>query len=435
MDRRKFIRQSALSGLALSALPTMSFNQTTGSEYQVHQITNGQVQHWFGYYDKWQIDPTGRYALGMEVGMIFRSPQPGDVIKIGLIDLEYDNRWKEIGTTKAWSWQQGCMLQWIPGSTEEVIWNDREGDGFISRVYNIKSGKSRKLPRAVYTLSPDGTFGLSVNFARLQDMRPGYGYAVPGGVGDLQKAPDHDGIYRMDLRTGESKLIISLEKLSKLSRPLGSVADNFHWCNHLLVNPAGDRFIFLNRSRPYRVTDEMKKEPDWVSKYVSRKHVTRAVTANVDGSGIYVLNDSGYFSHFIWKDNEVVAAWAMPEDNDREAFYRFFDKTKNYELIAPEKMPYNGHNTYVPNTNNEWILNDTYPLGEERLQHLYLFHVPTKKRVDLGSFHQPPKFYSEWRCDLHPRCDQQGKRVFFDSTHNDDQRQMYMIDIEKIVRG
>ena len=30
-------------------------------------LTRGPKYHWFGYYDKLQFDPTGRYVLGMEV--------------------------------------------------------------------------------------------------------------------------------------------------------------------------------------------------------------------------------------------------------------------------------------------------------------------------------------------------------------------------------
>lgn len=426
MKRRSFIKNTATS-LAMASLPFPAFNYQ--EEFPVQQITDGEKQHWFGYYDKWQVDPTGRYALGNQVDLFYRSPQPDNVLRIGLIDLESNSQWKEIGQSTAWGWQQGCMLQWIPGSTKEVIWNDRQGDGFVSKIYNINSGQTRTLPRPVYTLSPDGGFGLSVNFARLQEMRPGYGYAVPGGVGDLAKAPEDDGIFKIDLKTGESQLIISLAQLAALERPLGSVRDNFHWVNHLLVSPSGNRFIFLNRSRPFRDPEAMKnnKNPGFSGKYL-----TRAITADTEGTNIYALNDSGGFSHFIWKGDDVIAAWARPEDNDVSAFYRFFDNSKKYELINPREMPVNGHNTYIPNTNYEWILNDTYPLGPERLQELYLYHVPTKRRVSLGKFHEPERFKGEWRCDLHPRSDQQGKRVFFDSTHGG-KRQMYMIDIEEVV--
>ncbi len=416
--------------LAFGTFPHL-LHADQAQEYPVKQITSGEKQHWFGYYDKEQVDPTGQYALGNEVDVLFRSPNPSDKLRIGLIDLGNNNKWKQIGESTAWSWQQGCMLQWIPGSTEEVIWNDREGEKFISKVYNTKTGKTRTLPRPIYTLSPDGSFGLTVNFARLQKMRPGYGYVVPGGVGNLDKAPEDDGIFRMDLKTGESKLIISLAQLASLDRELGSVTDNFHWCNHLLVSPSGNRFIFLNRSRDYLLTDELQKKSNvWNNDYV-----TRAITANTDGSDLYLLNESGNFSHFIWKGDDIVTAWASTEDGGEAAFYEFYDKSKRYEKLDEDKMPVNGHNTYVPNTNYEWILNDTYPQGEDRMQMLYLYHVPTKKKVILGSFHEPEKFRGEWRCDLHPRCDQQGNKVFFDSTHEGDKRQMYMIDIASIVKS
>ena len=39
-----------------------------GQGVTVRAITRGPKFHWFGYYDKLQFDPTGRYVLGMEVG-------------------------------------------------------------------------------------------------------------------------------------------------------------------------------------------------------------------------------------------------------------------------------------------------------------------------------------------------------------------------------
>lgn len=429
MKRRKFVKCSFLTGVAMGTGSIAGFALQPEPAIKVRQLTSGEKQHWFGYYDKWQVDPSGRYAMGNEVDLIFRSPKPSDVLRIGVIDLENNNQWKEIGQSTAWSWQQGCMLQWIPGSKEEVIWNDREGEGFVSRIHNIKSGQTRNLPRPVYALSPDGNFAVTVNFTRVQKMRPGYGYATRDKINEWEKAPGDDGIFRMDLKTGESKLIISLAQLASLDREQGFVTDNFHWCNHLLVSPSGNRFIFLNRSRDYLLNEEKRKTKNWNSDYV-----TRAITCNTDGSDVYVLNDSGNFSHFIWKNDDTITAWASTEDGGEAAFYEFYDRSKRYQKLDDEKMPQNGHNTYVPNTNNEWILNDTYPYRHpEHKQTLYLYHVPTKRKVVLGEFYEPEKFKREWRCDLHPHCDQQGNRVFFDSTHNDGKRQMYMIDIEKIV--
>mgnify|MGYP000396849499 CR=1 FL=1 len=94
----------------------------SASQIPIRAITRGPKYHWFGYYDKLQFDPMGRYALGMEVDFQHRSPRPDDRIRIGMIDLENGDRWTELGRSRAWCWQQGCMLQWRPGSETEILW-------------------------------------------------------------------------------------------------------------------------------------------------------------------------------------------------------------------------------------------------------------------------------------------------------------------------
>ena len=109
-------------------------------------ITQGPKFHWFGYYDKLQFDPTGRYVLGMEVD--FRAPlaAPGRRHQ-GRHDRSGRRRpLDELGESRAWNWQQGCMLQWLPGSKTEVIWNDRDGDHFVSHILDVHTRKKRTLP-------------------------------------------------------------------------------------------------------------------------------------------------------------------------------------------------------------------------------------------------------------------------------------------------
>lgn len=124
INRRNFLKISSMSPFVFGA------NSNHGAPPQsmlapVRKITKGSKFHWFGYYDKLQFDPTSRYVLGMQVDFEHRSPTADDIIKIGIIDLQEGDRWTEIGTSNAWGWQQGCMLQWIPKSNSEIIWNDR----------------------------------------------------------------------------------------------------------------------------------------------------------------------------------------------------------------------------------------------------------------------------------------------------------------------
>src|SRR3712207_3747101 len=118
LDRRVFMYSIAGSLPVLRLLPEEKLPP-------VRPITRAPKFHWFGYYDKVQFDPTSRYVLGMEVSFEHRTPLPSDVIKIGMVDLEDGDRWIELGESHAWNWQQGCMLQWVPGSKSEIIWNDR----------------------------------------------------------------------------------------------------------------------------------------------------------------------------------------------------------------------------------------------------------------------------------------------------------------------
>src|SRR5262249_14665401 len=109
----------------------------------VRALTRGPKHHWFGYYDKLERAPTGRFVLGMEVDFEHRSPRPEDVIKVGMVDLRDHDRWIELGESRAWNWQQGCMLQWLPGSKSEVIWNDRQDDRFVCHILDVQTRKKR----------------------------------------------------------------------------------------------------------------------------------------------------------------------------------------------------------------------------------------------------------------------------------------------------
>jgi heme-degrading monooxygenase HmoA len=385
-------------------------------------ITNGPKHHWFGYYDKLQFDPTNRFILGMEVNFEDRSPKPEDEIKVGMVDIKNQDRWIELGQSKAWGWQQGCMLQFVPGSDSLVIWNDRINQKFVSHLFNIYTKKEKILPFAIYALSPDGVHAVTTDFERIQDTRPGYGYA---GIPDPNRdelAPDDAGIYLCNLQTGEKKLIITYKQMQE--QPMMADKDANHdrltqknWFNHLLFNTDGSRFIFLHR---------------WKAK--TKKDVggfaTLMYTSDLEGKNVHLVDPSNYTSHFIWRDKEHIAAWTR-QPSDGPGFYVFTDgKPEETYVLNQEKMPVNGHNTYLPG--NEWILNDSYP-DKNRFQHVYLYNVTTDQKVPLGDFYLAPEYRGEWRCDTHPRSSRNGKLVCIDCPTATGGRQLILMDISDIV--
>jgi hypothetical protein len=200
-------------------------------------------------------------------------------------------------------------------------------------------------------------------------------------------------------------------------------AEAKHWFNHLLVNTDGSRFIFLHR---WRYADVEKN-----SRYGGVGGFgTRMFTSSSDGTDLRIIDPYNYTSHFIWRDPSHILAWTrIPEQGD--GFFLFEDSSiENIVQVGKGVMTQNGHCTYLPG--NEWILNDTSPSGNNRYQSVYLYHVKTGKRIPLADFHTPLAYSGEWRCDTHPRFTSDGNFVIVDSP-NWDGRQMYLLDIRKIV--
>jgi len=428
INRRQFL-QYAGAGSALLTLPS-ALSLAKSLNLPVRALTKGPKYHWFGYYDKMQFNQSNTRVLGMEVDFEMRSPTKDDVIKMGVVDLQNGDKWTEIGESRVWGWQQGCMLQWVPGSDSKVIWNDRRGDEFVSILKDLDTGEERIIPKAIYTLSADGKSAIGTDFARIQNYRKGYGY--PGGVDPYkhQNAPKKSGLYKVDLESGKSKLLISYHDISKIPNNGEDLSEKWHYFNHLLISPDSERFIFLNRFWEAPIPDEVLANPEEYNK-IRGNYTTRMFTAGMDGKNIYLLDPSGRTSHFIWKDPQHITAWTRPVGMP-SGFYEFKDRTSELRRVGEGVMKVNGHNTFLPGTNAEWILNDTYPQGEAREQVPYLYHEKSNKRIDLGRFHEPREYNGEWRCDTHPRSSNDGKMVCIDSTHGGNGRQMYLIDISSL---
>lgn len=416
--RRRLLQQFTAAGLtAVAFAAPRRLLAADSSLPPVRTITRGPKHHWFGYYDKLEFDPSNRFVLSNEVDFEHRSPTADDVIRVGMVDTAEGDKWIELGQSHAWNWQQGCMLQWVPGTASEVIWNDRQGDRFVSHILDVKTGEKRTLPHAVYALSPDGRWAIATDFRRLNDTRPGYGYDGLPDPNAHVAAPEDVGIWRVDLKTGETKLLLSLADLTEVPQPGGFSKGAKHWFNHLLVAPDGKRFTFLHR---------------WRGEAEGRSWKTRMLTCGADGNDLHLLIPSGKVSHFIWRDPTHILAYAgYGPGNKLWRCQLFEDKTDHSQLIEGISTR-DGHCTYLPAHDDQWILNDTYP-DKDRRQHVHLFHLPTRQTITLGKFHLPKVYRGEWRCDTHPRASNDGLTVAIDSPHTGAGRQVHLIDVRGIV--
>lgn len=375
-------------------------------------LTKGPHHHWFGYYEKCPWDASGRWLLTMESPFKDRPPEQDDIAMIGLIDTQNGSKMIPLAETRAWNWQQGSMLQWLgDGTNGEIIFNDREGDRFVSRIMNVHTQDVRTLHRPVYTVNKAGTLAISLNFARLHHQRPGYGYAgLPDPFKEVHE-PEQDGLFSLDLKTGESRLIVSLAEAAGFERN-ADFEGKMHRFNHAQFGPK-DRLAVLHRY----------KSPD------SEVGNTRLLTLDSSGNHLRTLSDHGKVSHYEWWGEQRVVAWALRHGLGQRYFIFHDDDSKQVDLIPNVGTSLrDGHCSFSPD--GRWMLTDTYP-DDTHYRTLFLIEMNTGRRVDIGRFLSPPGLW-EVRCDLHPRWGRDGKTVCFDSVH-EGSRQMYSVDLSECL--
>lgn len=349
--------------------------------------------------------------LGLESTFMDRPPMAEDVLVVGIIDTANDCAWTPLAETRAWNWQQGCMLQWLDGGrSREIIFNDRRDGRFVSRIRNIDTGRERVVDQPIYAVNRQGTHGVSVNFSRLAHQRPGYGYAGVPDPWQNEKIPQDDGVHAIDLATGASRMILSVAAAASLN-PRAEFRSTVHRFNHAQFSPGGERFACLHR---------WKRPEEEVG-------TTRLLTLDLAGRDVRCLADGDLVSHYDWRADGEVLAWARQKARG-DRYYLFSENGAPPRVIGEGVLTCDGHCSFSPD--GQWLLTDTYP---DATQHrtLILFHWATGERIDIGRFHAPPVNW-EIRCDLHPRWSPDGRKICLDSVH-EGSRRMYVLDVGAVV--
>ena len=402
----------------------------------VAAVTSPPEHHYFGYFNVSPWDATDRYMVALACDFNDRPQRPGDVARIGLIDTQQSNAWTTLAETRAWNWQQSCMLQWLgPACDRHILYNDIADGRPVTRVLDVFSGHTRTLPLPTYCVSRDGTQAISVNFGRLHVVRPGYGYVGAPNPSAGVARPADDGLWWMDLTTGEHKLILTLEQLAALA-PKPSMRGAMHWAIHMQFNTDDSRFVLLHRwERPVGRVGYFARRVRAKLRLICGRparpaRITRMLTCRPDGTDLRILADDGMVSHFDWMDPHHITGWgtvAGPGDH----YTTWDDRDGSTEVVGADVLNCDGHCSFSPD--RRWLLTDTYPDPATQKRALVLYRPADNTRFTIGRFYSPPEMWGEIRCDLHPRWNRAGTRVCFDSIH-EGPRQVYVADVADLVR-
>ena len=374
---------------------------------RVRQVTCEPLYHWFGYYDMPCWDGSQRRVLSLGLSFEDRPPGPNDEAIIGVSDLE-SGEYRAIGSTRAFNWQQGAMMHWLPTDPDRtIIYNDRQDGRFVSIALDVDSGQRRVLGRATSDVGIGGKLALGLNFARIAETRPGYGYAGLEDPYADQLHPADDGVYVLDLGSGESWLAVSMRDVFQYMGEPASMASSRMWFNHTLLNPSETRFVFLVRWRP-------TEGASWR---------TLMFGANPDGSDLRLALGDGMVSHFDWRNDREVLAWTRIGGKG-DHFYLVDENTRDHAIVGGSLLAQDGHCSY--SHNGRWILTDTYPDPETFARTLKIYLPDEDREVIVGRYLSPPPFVGEIRCDLHPRWSRDDRWICFDSVH-DGHRQVYVV--------
>jgi len=384
----KSLMRSGLQSISNALLPPVSINADLGCKIL------GEDGHYFvGYYDIDPVSESGDEVLCHRVSTNYTHQSEPDVGDLGLLSIS-TGKFSKFAETNALNWQLGSRVRWL--TNETVIYNDVVDGQQCSIAYNIKQNKIEKYyKRPFWALSPNKEIGASLNFARIREKRPGYGYAG--------KSPDgHDEV--LTLFSIENDDILFQIDLGAILEKVGfTCPPNVDpYLNHVTWSTCSTKFLTL-----FHFDDP-----------VSLKRSIYPVLIDCSDYSVSLFYDEGIFSHHVWVDDKSLIGFV---EQDGKRGFALWTHDQGWEKMG-ENMPHlDGHPSLVPGYSDAIVV-DSYP---DRLGRMSLYTGSTQTNVKLNklaTIMSSKNYTGPLRCDLHPRVSRKNKDIICDMPFKDGRR-------------
>lgn len=363
------------------------------SDYELHALSYNGCESFFGYYDKSPESPNGVYLAFHSVNESTKI-HPKKLNSIDIIILKYGDFIHKL-ETRAFNWQIGSRLQWL--NNTKILYNDysERTDSYISKIFDIENFEIYEYDIPIFDANED--FGISVDFTILDRIKSDYGfYKVKNKTVD-------NNIYLLNFNNNNKLILFNINDILKIEYK-NEFKFSTHTINHIMLSPKSTSFIYIHRYY-----------------YKNKKH-DRLLLYDIQNKKHKLLVDSGLISHMNWiSENELIGYYKS--QNSKIGYHILNLQTLESKPLFNNQFYdlYDGH----PSFKNNKIVFDTYP-DKSRLSSLYIYNIITSKINNIGLFYQPLCFNGIVRCDLHPKWNYLGNKIFFESTHTK-KRQIYFI--------
>lgn len=361
----------------------INHKELVSTNYHLDFISKEKTHVFFGYYD---ISPFNKKTDEIVYLNLQEHSNKVIIVSSNLSNLKNE---RIIADSSAWSWQQGIRLRWMPDNDREIIFNDFVDDKYIARIINVDNAQERRFDAPLYDVSPDGKYGLSIDFERLESKRAGYGYSCrlySEENRDLRK----EGIDLLNIENNTLERILTYETIAKAC---GTEEIDYKkaYINHIAFSPSGKKFLFF-----------------WIN-IDGGKHRASLVVYDFISRMITPLETEEIVSHYVWENDEKIICTAF-NSSSKCSYYTYSVSDGKKEIMNRENLTEDGH----PSIYNECeILTDTYP-NLNGYQTLFIAGKNNGKR-ELLSIYSTCLKEDYLRTDLHPRINKEKSIVCFDA--------------------